>query len=114
MRRLSVGMIADESEHRVSWRELAAAAVIGCLAGYGAVALAYHFVLGYRMTVGAMPSRPCGLGIQPQARPLAAAAGHKAPQQLQRSADVYTLSRKGALVMSRAAHRSRMLRYDVM
>ncbi len=92
-------MTADDSSKRVSWRELAAAAVIGFLAGYGAVALVSHFVLGYRMTVGTLPPRPCSLGLQPHTRPLVTAAGYEASQHTHRSAGISELSRTGAPVL---------------
>lgn len=104
-------MTADDTEHRVSWRELAAAAVIGFLAGYGAVALVSHFVFGYRVTVGALPPRPCSLGFQHHTQPLVDAAGYGASQPLQRSVDISGLSRTGAPMLCRAARKPNHIRF---
>ena len=89
-------MTDAEHEHRVSFRELVAAAVIGFLAGYGAVALVSHFVVGYRLTVGTLPSRPCIYGLQPRAQPVLTVAGGDPSWVLQQRADAYHLPGKGA------------------
>ena len=94
-------MTSDESEQKVYWWELAAAAVIGFLAGYGAVALASRFVSHNSVATGTLPSRPCSLAFPPQSRPPVTAAGYEAAQQMQHGADVYRLSRKGALMPRR-------------
>lgn len=88
-------MAEDEVEQRISWRELAAAAVIGFLAGYGAVALVSHFVVGFRLTVGNLPPHPCGFGVRHPPQPLITAA--QLPSwALKRSAGFYHPTSKGA------------------
>ena len=57
--------MTDDEEQAATWRELAVAAVFGFLAGYGAVALVTHLIVGYQYTAGTLHPWPCSPGLQP-------------------------------------------------
>ena len=63
--RLGNTMTDEDAEQAATWRELAIAAVFGFLAGYGAVALVTHLIVGYQYTAGTLHPWPCSPGLQP-------------------------------------------------
>jgi hypothetical protein len=67
--RLVSSMTDADDERTASCRDLTIAAVIGFLAGYGAVALVSHLIIGYHFTAGTLPPRPCSPGLH-SAHPL--------------------------------------------